>query len=148
MRHVRIVFAVAALSLLGCGGQEHGDDTTSHRHARADRADRIEDDGVDEDVDETADDLDDDLDDDGAPVTAEDQGNDPEDLRITQELRQAVSDDSRLSMSAKQVVIVTRDCVVTLAGPRVSSSERDVIGELAMGVEGVRSVRNRLEVAN
>lgn len=85
----------------------------------------------------------------GAPaspqLTAMDQSNDPEDLRLTQELRKQLVGDSSLSFTAKNVKIISRDGRVTLRGA-VSPEERTVIVNRARAVAGVSRVDDMLEV--
>ena len=85
----------------------------------------------------------------GAPaapqLTAMDQSNDPEDLRLTQELRKQLVGDSSLSFTAKNVKIISRDGRVTLRGA-VSPEERTAIVNRARAVAGVSRVDDMLEV--
>ncbi len=78
-------------------------------------------------------------------LTAMDQSNDPEDLRLTQELRKQLINDSSLSFSAKNVKIISREGRVTLRGA-VSPEERTTIVNRAQAVAGVSRVDDMLEV--
>jgi hypothetical protein len=49
-------------------------------------------------------------------------------------------------VDASRISVETRACVVTLRGRVQDASTRDRAGTMARGVEGVRHVRNRLEV--
>ena len=80
--------------------------------------------------------------------TADAQSNDPTDLRVTQEIRRAVTRDDSLSTNARNVKIVTVGGVVTLRGPVDSDQERARIQAAAEGVAGVTRVENRLEVTS
>jgi osmotically-inducible protein OsmY len=80
-------------------------------------------------------------------LTPGDQGNNDVDLGITQKIRQGVVKDDSLSITAKNVKIITADGVVTLRGPVTSDGERTTIGALAVGVPGVQRVDNQLEIA-
>jgi hyperosmotically inducible periplasmic protein len=82
-----------------------------------------------------------------AALTPGDQGNNDLDLGITQKIRQGVVKDDTLSMSAKNVKIITTGGVVTLRGPVKSDGEKTSIGALATGVPGVKRVDNQLEIA-
>jgi len=82
----------------------------------------------------------------GEGVTAQDQSNTEGDTRITQLVRQRVMANDGLSMGAKNCTIVTRAGVVTLRGEVDTARERTIIGGLARGVTGVRSVEDQLVV--
>jgi osmotically-inducible protein OsmY len=75
-----------------------------------------------------------------------DQGNNERDLRITQQIRKAVTDDAQLSFDARNVKIITQDSVVTLRGPVESDVEKAAIAEKAQRVAGVARVDNQLDV--
>ena len=80
-----------------------------------------------------------------APLTAMDQSNDPEDIRLTAEIRRLLMDESGLSFSAKNVKIISRDRRVTLRGS-VTSDERATIVSRARSVAGVTKVDDLLEI--
>ena len=80
-------------------------------------------------------------------VTPGDQGSSDADLKITQQIRRALTDSDQLSTNAKNVKIVTLDRVVTLRGPVSSAAERDAIVKVAKSTAGVQRVDNQLEVA-
>ena len=75
-----------------------------------------------------------------------DQGNNDRDLRITQEIRKAVTDDPELSFDARNVKIITVDSIVTLRGPVEDDDEKAAIAEKAQRVAGVARVDNQLDV--
>ena len=75
-----------------------------------------------------------------------DQGNNERDLRITQQIRKAVTDDASLSFDAQNVKIITLDSVVTLRGPVESDAEKAAIAEKAQRAAGVARVDNQLDV--
>jgi len=81
-----------------------------------------------------------------AALTPMDQSNAKTDLKITQQIRQAVMADSTLSFSAKNVKIITQGGKVTLRGPVKSEQERSNIEAAARKVAGVAEVDNQLEV--
>ena len=83
-----------------------------------------------------------------AAVTSGDQSNSQSDLKITQEIRQAVVADKGLSMNAHNVKIITENGVVTLRGPVKSSAEKATIGAKAEHVAGVTRVDNQIEIAS
>lgn len=76
-----------------------------------------------------------------------DQSNRPEDIKITQAIRKAVIADETLSMSAKNVKIITADGKVTLVGPVKNVAEKDKIVAYAKESAGtVAEVVNQIEV--
>jgi hyperosmotically inducible protein len=81
----------------------------------------------------------------GAP-TPMDQGNGSSDLKITQQIRQAVVADGSLSFTAKNVKIITQNGKVTLRGPVKTDQERSAIEASARKVAGDSNVDNQLEV--
>jgi hyperosmotically inducible periplasmic protein len=81
-----------------------------------------------------------------ATPTPGDQGNNATDLKITQQIRQAVMADGTLSFTAKNVKIITQNGKVTLRGPVKSEDERSRIEAAARKVAGAVQVDNQLEV--
>jgi hypothetical protein len=79
-------------------------------------------------------------------LTAMDQSNDAEDLRITQQIRQSLMADGALSFDAKNVKVITVNHGVVLRGPVKSSNERDAIAGYAHATAGVTRVDDLLEV--
>lgn len=77
-----------------------------------------------------------------------DQGENEVDRTITATIRKEVVGDSSLSMTAKNVKIITNGGVVTLRGPVDSEKEKTNIYALAQRTSGVKRVENQLEVAN
>ncbi len=82
----------------------------------------------------------------GETKTPGDQSNSPEDLKITQNIRQAVVKDGSLTMTAKNVKIITAGGMVTLRGPVNSAEEKSKIETLAKAAAGDAKVDNQLEV--
>jgi hyperosmotically inducible protein len=83
----------------------------------------------------------------GVMKTPTDQSNDPADLQITKEIRQAVVKDKTLSVTAKNVkIITTPGGNVTLRGPVDSAEERARIIAIAKGTGGVHTLAEQLEV--
>ena len=80
-------------------------------------------------------------------LTPGDQGESQTDRNITQEVRRNIVGNDSLSMTAKNVKIITLNNVVTLRGPVHSPEERAEIARIAQGTSGVREVDNQLEVA-
>jgi len=84
---------------------------------------------------------------DPAMVTPEDQGGSEADRGVTQRIRQGVVKDDALSMTGKNVKIITHEGVVTLRGPVKTAAEKAEIGAIAAKTDGVKRVDNQLEVA-
>jgi hyperosmotically inducible periplasmic protein len=82
-----------------------------------------------------------------AAVTPGDQNENETDRKITQEIRQHVVDTDELSLSAKNVKIVTADGNVTLRGPVKTAQEKADIARIAQKVSGVKRLDNQLEIA-
>lgn len=70
------------------------------------------------------------------------------DLRITEDIRQAILSNNSLSMAAKNITIMSSNGQVTLVGAVNSQSEKDKIKSLANDVEGVKNVNNSITVSN
>lgn len=82
-----------------------------------------------------------------AALTPGDQGDNEVDRTITQKIRQGVMKDDALSMTAKNVKIITANSIVTLRGPVKSDKEKVDIAAIAQGTAGVKRVDNQLEIA-
>lgn len=82
----------------------------------------------------------------GETKTPGDQSNSPEDLKITQTIRQAVVKDGSLTMTAKNVKIITAGGMVTLRGPVDTAEEKVKIEKLAKATAGDSKVDSQLEV--
>ena len=82
----------------------------------------------------------------GETKTSGDQSNSPEDLKTTQAIRKALMKDSSLSMTAKNIKIITADGHVTLRGPVKSADEKSRIDQLAKTSAGKAKIDNQLEV--
>lgn len=80
-------------------------------------------------------------------LTPGDQGGSEADRTITQNIRQNVVKADALSMTGKNVKIITVNGVVTLRGPVNTAEEKAVITGIAQGVTGVQRIDNQLEVA-
>lgn len=79
-------------------------------------------------------------------LTPMDQHNNQTDLKITQQIRQAVMADDSLSFTAKNVKIVTQNGKVTLRGPVKTVEERNAIEAAARKIAGATQVDNQIEV--
>lgn len=73
------------------------------------------------------------------------QGESASDLSMTQNIRQAVMNDSSLSTTAKNIKIITVNGKVTLRGPVTSAAEKQAIETLAQRVAGGQ-VDDQLEI--
>lgn len=78
--------------------------------------------------------------------TAFDQGNSAGDVDITARIRQGIVDNKDMSVSARNVKVITRDGQVTLRGPVNTAEEKRMIGEIAIRTAVLGNVRNELEV--
>lgn len=81
-----------------------------------------------------------------AALTPMDQGNGEADLKLTQQIRQTVMADSKLSFTAKNVKIITKDGKVTLRGPVKTAEERAAIEADARKAAGTAPIDNQIEV--
>jgi osmotically-inducible protein OsmY len=98
---------------------------------------------VDADADNTArNERDRDLD----RLTPVDQGESEADLKVTQDIRQALMDDPTLSFTAKNVKVITYNGKVTLRGPVKSGSEQSRIVAIAGDIAGATNVTDQLEI--
>jgi hyperosmotically inducible protein len=79
-------------------------------------------------------------------ATSEDQGEDENDLRITQEVRKALMRDSTLSTDAKNIKVITQGGVVTLRGTVANSNENDTVLRITGQVRGIKRVNNLLQI--
>ena len=79
-------------------------------------------------------------------LTPGDQSGTPEDLKLTQAIRQAVVKDKSLTMTAKNVKIITVGGKVTLRGPVNTAEEKMKINDLAKAAAGKVPLDNQLEV--
>jgi hyperosmotically inducible periplasmic protein len=82
----------------------------------------------------------------GETATSGDQSNSQEDVQITAAVRRAVVGDKSLSMTAKNVKIITANGTVTLRGPVNNDEEKTKIAELAQSAAGNAKIDNQLEV--
>ena len=82
----------------------------------------------------------------GETKTPIDQSNKPEDLKLTQDIRKAVMKDEGLTMTAKNIKIITAEGRVTLRGPVSTQEEKTKIESLAKATAGKTPVDNQLEV--
>lgn len=79
-------------------------------------------------------------------LTPGDQSETPSDRELTRSIRQAIVKDKSLTMTAKNVKIITANGKVALRGPVNTAEEKTKIGEIAKTAAGQASVDNQLEV--
>ena len=84
---------------------------------------------------------------DGIDKTPIDQNENKTDINITAEIRKQVVD-TKMSVDAQNVKIITQDGRVTLRGPVATEQEKQRIDEMAKSVAGADQVDNQLEVTN
>jgi len=82
----------------------------------------------------------------GESKTSGDQSESSEDIKTTAAIRRAVVGDGSLSMTAKNVKIITANGIVTLRGPVNSAAEKTKIAELAKKNAGKAKIENQLDV--
>jgi hyperosmotically inducible protein len=82
----------------------------------------------------------------GQTRTSGDQSNSSADLKTTQAIRQALMKDDGLSMTAKNIKIVTAGGQVTLRGPVKTAEEKAKIDQLAKSAAGDAKIDDQLEV--
>ncbi|EIC28517.1 MULTISPECIES: BON domain-containing protein [Methylomicrobium] len=81
-----------------------------------------------------------------ATLTPEDQLQNEGDLRITADVRKAITGDGSLSVNAHNAKVITRNGTVTLRGPVNSDAEKNKLQDIAQKTPGVNQVDNQLEV--
>jgi hyperosmotically inducible periplasmic protein len=82
----------------------------------------------------------------GETQTSGDQSNSSADLKITQVVRQALMKESQLSMTAKNIKVITSNGQVTLRGPVKTAQEKAKINQLASSAAGGARIDNQLDV--
>jgi hyperosmotically inducible periplasmic protein len=82
----------------------------------------------------------------GDTQTSGDQSNNSPDIQTTAAIRRAVVADSSLSMTAKNVKIITAGDTVTLRGPVNTAEEKTKIEQLAQSAASNAKIDNQLEV--
>ena len=82
----------------------------------------------------------------GETQTSGDQSNSSTDLKTTQAIRQALMKDRELSMTAKNIKIITDNGQVTLRGPVKNAQEKAKIDQLARSAAGGAKIDDQLDV--
>jgi osmotically-inducible protein OsmY len=80
------------------------------------------------------------------PVPTHQNENDT-DLKLTQDIRRAITKDKSLSSYAHNVKVITQNGNVTLRGPVRSADEKATVEAKAAEVAGANHVKSELEVA-
>ena len=84
---------------------------------------------------------------DSTAKTPIDQNENKADVKTTADIRKRVVE-TKMSVTAQNVKIITQDGMVTLRGPVMTEQEKLTIGEIALDVAGANKVDNQLEVNN
>ena len=79
-------------------------------------------------------------------IQSGDQSNSSADLKITQAIRQALVKDGELSMTAKNIKIITDNGQVTLRGPVKNAQEKAKIDQVARSAAGGAKIVDQLDV--
>ena len=119
----RKLLAVACLSALSLGALAAADEKTKADNTATNERDRS-----------------------GESQTSGDQSNSSADLKTTQAIRQALMKDSELSMTAKNIKVVTANGQVTLRGPVKTMQEKSKIDQIARPAAGGAKIENQLRV--
>jgi hyperosmotically inducible protein len=82
-----------------------------------------------------------------AAMTAGEQSESKSDLKLTRRIRKALMADKSLSMTAKNVKVISSGGNVTLRGPVKTEEEKTAIGAKASAIAGADNVNNQLEIA-
>ncbi len=82
----------------------------------------------------------------GETQTSGDQSNSSADLKITQAVRQALMRDSELSMTAKNIKVITANGQVTLRGPVKTAQEKAKVDQIARSAAGGAQIDDQLDV--
>jgi hyperosmotically inducible periplasmic protein len=82
----------------------------------------------------------------GETKTSGNQSNSREDIKVTAAIRRAIVKDRSLTMTAKNVKIITAGGTVTLRGPVKSADEKAKIEQLATAATGGAKIDNQLEI--
>ncbi len=81
-------------------------------------------------------------------LTSSDQGTSKADVDATAKIRKEINATEKMSVSAKNVKVITKDGRVTLRGRVDSAEEKRLIGEIAIRTARSENVDNQLEVKN
>lgn len=82
-----------------------------------------------------------------AAITAGEQSESSSDIVLTRRIRRAIMADKSLSMTAKNVKVISSGGNVILRGPVKTAAEKAAIGDKATAIAGADKVNNQLEIA-
>src|SRR5947207_6500459 len=82
----------------------------------------------------------------GETKTSGDQSNSSADLKITQAIRRTLMKDRELSMTAKNIKVITANGQVTLRGPVKTAQEKAKINQLAKSAAVGAKIDDQLDV--
>jgi hyperosmotically inducible periplasmic protein len=82
----------------------------------------------------------------GETKTSGDQSNSSADLKTTQAVRRALMADNELSMTAKNIKVITANGQVTLRGPVNSAQEKSKIDQIARSAANGARIVDQLDV--
>ena len=82
----------------------------------------------------------------GQTKTSGDQSNSSADLKISQAIRRALVKDSELSMTAKNIKVITVKGQVTLRGPVKTAQEKTKIDQIVRSAAGGAQINDQLDV--
>src|SRR5205814_430992 len=82
----------------------------------------------------------------GETKTSGNQSNSSADIKITQAIRRALMKDRELSMTAKNIKVITANGQVTLRGPVKTAQEKAKIDQLARSAAGGAQIDDQLDV--
>ena len=84
---------------------------------------------------------------DKSDFSANNQPESEADRMISQRIREAVLADPELSSEAKNIVIITKNGIITFHGKVRSDRERSEILKKAQAIAGAKTINNKLEVS-
>jgi hyperosmotically inducible periplasmic protein len=119
--------SLCVLMLIGCGvayAQDASQSQSQADNTKANAADR-----------------------DSSAPTADQQRGNASDLKLTQQIRRAITKDNSLSTYAHNVKIIVQNGTVTLKGPVRSDDEKQAVEAKAAQIAGADKVKDELEVA-
>jgi osmotically-inducible protein OsmY len=128
----RIMLAAATVLALGATPARAAGDEDPAAHGR--------------DADDTGRNVRDRDDTSGTKPTPMDQSNDPADVKLTADIRRAITEDDSLSTKAHNVKIISNGGKVVLRGPVDNVAERDKVVAKAKQIAGAQRVDNQLEI--
>ena len=82
----------------------------------------------------------------GETMTSGDQSNASGDIKVTAAIRRAIMKDDSLTMTAKNVKVITEKGMVTLRGPVNTAAEKTTIARLAREAAPQSRIDDQLEV--